>query len=134
MNLQLKSTLVESMSIKENDGKIQPEDGFELNFGTAFSQESSNTFQIFFNTALTIEPNDSLKLHCLELKFIALFETDKDITQEFIDSLFPKVNAPAIAYPFFRAFISTTLLNAGYNPVILPSVNFQAMAQNGNNV
>ncbi|MBZ7675074.1 preprotein translocase subunit SecB, partial [Klebsiella grimontii] len=33
-------------------------------------------------------------------------------------------NAPAIAYPYVRAFVATLLLNAGLESVSLPAVNF----------
>ncbi|AWB68952.1 hypothetical protein C2869_06965 [Saccharobesus litoralis] len=63
----------------------------------------------------------------MELQYFAEFDLDSPIDQEFMDSSFPHVNAPAIAYPYLRSTVSTVCLNSGYNPVILPTINFQAM-------
>ncbi|ELB2754419.1 protein-export chaperone SecB [Vibrio alginolyticus] len=130
MRLRLKSTFVESLSIEAHEG-LEKTEGFPLSVGSAFSEQSDDSFQIIFDIQLNVEKAGSqtdVPSHLLDLKYVAVFGLDEPITQEFIDGLFPKVNAPAIAYPYMRAFISTTLLNAGYDPVMLPSVNFQALA------
>ena len=58
------------------------------------------------------------------------FGLDEDITEEFKVSDFPKINAPAIAFPYLRAFISNVTLQSGFNPVMLPSINFVEFAKN----
>lgn len=55
------------------------------------------------------------------------FETGDVISEGFKKTHFPYVNAPAIAYPYVRTFVSNLTLNAGYSPVMLPSVNFAAL-------
>lgn len=42
---------------------------------------------------------------------------------------FAKINAPAIAYPFLRAYIANFFISSGYNALMLPTINFQAMAE-----
>lgn len=49
---------------------------------------------------------------------------DGVIDEEFKNSLFPKVNAPAIAFPYLRAAIANMTLQAGLPPLMLPSFNF----------
>ncbi|MEN8319748.1 MULTISPECIES: protein-export chaperone SecB [Acinetobacter] len=56
--------------------------------------------------------------------FVAQFETGEIIDQEFLKNKFALINAPAIGYPYFRAFFSNLLLNAGYEPTFLPTINF----------
>ncbi|WP_198595676.1 protein-export chaperone SecB [Vibrio cyclitrophicus] len=110
---------------------MEKTEGLALQFGCAFSEQSDDTFQVIFEMQLNVEKAGSQTdrpSHLLDLKYIAVFELDDPITQDFIEGLFPKVNAPAIAYPYMRSFIGTMLLNAGYDPVMLPSVNFQALA------
>ncbi|WP_318473286.1 protein-export chaperone SecB [Photobacterium leiognathi] len=131
MNLQLRTTFVDSLNISKLDSLIEPRDGFDLNFGCAFSEQSNDSFQVFFNLNIEICAADSAihePTHTLELKYTAIFDLDDEMTEEFRSGLFPKVNAPAIAYPFMRTFLSNTLLNAGFEPIMLPSVNFQAIA------
>ena len=98
-------------------------------FGTSFPQESNRSFAIFFD--LTLENQD--KGFLVQIKTTALFETDKDIDVEFRDSSFVKISAPAIAFPYIRTFISNLTLNAGYEPIILPSFNFVKMSEEGMN-
>ncbi|WP_222708016.1 protein-export chaperone SecB [Algibacter pacificus] len=58
-----------------------------------------------------------------------MFKLDKDISEEFKLSDFPKINAPAIAFPYLRAYISNLTLQSGFEPVMLPSINFVNLAK-----
>lgn len=57
-----------------------------------------------------------------------IFESDTEIDLEFLNSSMVQVNAPAILFPFIRAFINTITTNAGYNPLILPAINFSKIS------
>lgn len=135
MILRLKKTFVENLAINREDDLIEIE-GINLSYGCAFSEQSNDSFQITFDIELPLEKAgsapDDVPTHLLKVKYIAQFEVDEAITQEFKDGLFTRVNAPAIAYPYVRTFISNTLLNAGFDPIMLPSVNFQALATSNN--
>lgn len=139
MRLTLHSTKVLNLSLRQHG---MPEDGdeasvwipensssderieskFTLNHAAAYAEGSNREFAIIFDFS-TILPEQSLEL---ELEYLAEFKTDEDISDEFKRSGFPKVNAPAIAFPYLRAFISNLLLSGGHNPVLLPSINFSA--------
>jgi preprotein translocase subunit SecB len=54
--------------------------------------------------------------------FEIIGEADEKIYNNFMN-----ISAPSIVYPYIRAFISTTMLQAGIQPVIIPSINFAAM-------
>lgn len=58
-----------------------------------------------------------------------MFKIDEDISEEFKLSNFPKINAPAIAFPYLRAFVSNLTLQSGFEPIILPSINFVKLAE-----
>lgn len=88
-------------------------------FKPAEIEGDSKQFAITFD--MVINTRDGAHI---ELEFNALFATSDDVDEEFMDSHFVTVNAPAIAYPFLRSFVSTTLLQAGYDPLMLPAVNF----------
>lgn len=83
-------------------------------------EEEKHHFGVQFFSRI-IDTNGALDL---SIEATAVFESDKEVDDEFLGSGFAKVNAPAIAFPYLRSFISTFTLNAGYTPVILPSVNF----------
>ena len=52
---------------------------------------------------------------------------DFKVTTETLADTFLQVNAPAIAYPYLRAYVTTICVNSGYTPLLLPPVNFQAI-------
>ncbi|AYO16835.1 preprotein translocase subunit SecB [Vibrio owensii] len=123
MKLNLKNTRVENLRLQSKEDVT--EDEFSFNFSDGYSADPEDTsFIVKFD--LNIE-----SVHGFEvaLSFIGEFETDCPPSDEFKKSQFPVVNAPAIAYPYLRAFVSTLTLNSGYEPLMLPTVNFQALAK-----
>lgn len=78
-----------------------------------------NLFQAVFIVTVT----DSEKKFNLQVKAVADFQIIGEI-EENIYTSFINVNAPAIAYPYLRAFVSNIILQAGMAPIILPPVNF----------
>jgi preprotein translocase subunit SecB len=100
------------------------EDDYSVQFLTAFSEEYDHQFHVKFDVTVA-----STRGYSLHIEFIAYFETTEPMTEEFKQSHLPTVSATAIAYTYLRATISTIILNAGYAPIILPVVNFQAVIQ-----
>lgn len=121
MNIQLKNTRVEALAFTSNDDVT--EDDFSLSFSCGFTEENSDFFLVKFE--IKVESEMGYKI---DLEYSAEFQTDETIDEQFKESMFPIVNAPAIAYPFLRSFVSLITLNSGYEPLMLPTVNFQAMA------
>lgn len=93
---------------------------FHVNFDKIFDEQNLKTFIIKFN----IKVVDAEELFSLKMSVNAYFDTDEDIDEDFKNSSFPNINAPAIAYPFLRAQVSQITLIAGINPVMLPTINF----------
>ncbi|BEI23102.1 hypothetical protein KKIDH5335_14340 [Vibrio fluvialis] len=120
MNFRLSETRVRSLTINELDVS---KDIFELKYSNGYSKDQDDVFVVQFDVAVKSEQGFEL-----EIQYVAEFESDESISDDFKKSQFPIVNAPAIAYPYLRAFISLLTLNAGYETLILPTVNFQAMA------
>lgn len=92
---------------------------FNLEFEPDFSNCKYNKFSIIFNLFI-VEHNK----YIVKLKYETIFETNSEIDEDFKNSHFPYINAPAIGFPFLRSFVSFLILNAGYSPLILPSINF----------
>jgi len=103
-----------------------PNNGNELNvtlgFDPIFFKDENRKKE--FALDFLIKLNNLENTLLIEVKALAYFRTSIEITEEFKLSDWPIVNAPAIAFPYLRAFISTVSLNAGINPVILPAFNF----------
>lgn len=99
------------------------EDQFNLKVGQMFSEEEKEKS---FGIAFIVEiMNNSYKIK-LEMRFF--FESDEIIDDNFKKSSFPKVNAPAIAFPYLRAYISNLTMQSGFTPLLLPSINFVEFA------
>ena len=124
MKIQLKSWNVVSMNFNllEEDSKRE-ENSFDLETGNLFPEENSDTFGVGFKITIKDKSFDLF----VEANFD--YQLENEITEEFKLSSFPKVNAPAIAFPYLRAFISNLTLQAGIEPVILPSINFVKLSE-----
>lgn len=118
MNIQLANWQVKNLtfSIIENVEAIGKH--FDLEVANYFLENKDNEFGI------TIKVNIIDVMFDLKVESLFIFKLDDKITEDFKLSDFPKINAPAIAFPYLRAFISNLTLQAGVPPVILPSINF----------
>lgn len=121
MQIKLVRTFAEEFSLNSLQTNLEDDEMVTFTV-TAASTEASKRFFIGFNLELRVEEKNQFSV-----KYLAEFECDTDVTPDMLKGPFVQVNAPAIAYPFMRAFIATILLNAGYEPPMLPAVNFQML-------
>lgn len=122
VNIQVTDLL---LNVKTFDKEITNELETNLKFGTGFDEENQRSFAIIFDLSI----NDEKSEFNLNVKVTAHFETNTLIDESFKNSSFVKISAPAIAFPYVRAFISNLTLNGGYNPIMLPSFNFINIAE-----
>ncbi|WP_418551477.1 protein-export chaperone SecB [Prevotella sp.] len=120
MKIQLKGWKIKNLSFKMNDKvtRISKKNSFNLSIGHSFPEDSINEFGIGF----IINIKDVEFRVTLEMLFF--FQVDQVIDEQFKQSDFINVNAPAIAFPYVRSYISNLTLQSGFDPIILPSVNF----------
>lgn len=125
MNIQLVST--KAIQIKLDHLDVQPDnisesESFSFDFNPIFPEDKneSNTFVIVF----TGEMENCKENYISKVVFASVFEVDELINADFLKDNFALINAPAIGYPYFRAFYSNLLLSSGYKPFILPTINF----------
>ncbi|MEO4110898.1 protein-export chaperone SecB [Acinetobacter pittii] len=119
ITIQLASSKVEELSLLKASDHVD-DNGFSLEVGVEMpSVDQQRHFFVALKSEIQLKEG-----YVLTLTYKSMFVINKDIDEEFRDSHFPRINAPAIAFPYFRAFISTFLLNAGFEPIILPSINF----------
>lgn len=108
------SELLENLS---NLDSINIDD--HLVFKPIFFKDSLKNFVVKFHLEVKTEETSFF-----ELDFLSKFVCEQDIDDGFKESNFPIINAPAIAYPFLRAFVSNFFVSAGYYPILLPTYNF----------
>jgi preprotein translocase subunit SecB len=118
MNISLSYNKVLNLSLNASQ-EWEEENNFDFSFEAVYPEDDHQSFLIVFK--LNIQRSNQFVLETL---YSSAFKTDGIINQEFKESDFTSINAPAIAFPFLRSFIATITLNAGYNPIILPSINF----------
>ena len=107
--LQLKSSKVVSLILEESKDTVE-KTGFSLDVGTKIPvEDDAKDFAIELRTELQLKEG-----YIVKIVYVSEFETNEPISEEFRKSSFPRVNAPAIAFPFFRAFISTLEENGEY--------------------
>jgi len=126
MKIQLKNWKVKNLSFKINeylDGESKEKNNLDLSVGDTLIEGKTKEFGIGF--LMNIE-DEEFNIH---LEMIFLFETDDVLNEEFMSSSFVKINAPAIAFPYVRSFVSNITLQSGFSPVILPSINFVELAK-----
>ncbi len=123
MKIQLDNWKVKNLSFSAINDEKRKDNAFSLNTGNFFPEDEPNKFGVIFN----IEIKD--KSFDLNFESVFIFSLNNEITEEFKVSDFPKINAPAIAFPYLRAYISNLTLQSGFQPIILPSINFVALAK-----
>jgi len=117
----VESKLLSVSFLTEQEGL---EDNFNLKYTPAFAVDDKHKFVVKFDVKLTSENGVAITM-----EYAGLFQTTDEITEEFKEGTFASVNAPAITFPYLRSFVTTFTVNAGLDPVILPTINFQALVE-----
>jgi preprotein translocase subunit SecB len=78
----------------------------------------NSTFQL----NLGVKIGDEDKVINIEIEAVAVFYFDSQIDIQTLDKLF-YVNAPALLFPYIRAYITTLTTLSGFEPVTLPTLN-----------
>lgn len=95
----------------------------DISLNTEFEYLDDKTFLVL----LILKVNSTTNTVNISAKAEAKFSTSHIIDDAFKNHPLMKVNAPAIVFPYLRAFISTLTVNAGFvTPIILPTFNFMA--------
>ena len=102
-------------------------DGLSIKHNNGYSEDDNKSFIVRFNIDVTSKSGISISL-----EYAGLFESDTEIPEDFQNSSFPTVNAPAIVFPYLRSFLSTFTLNAGLDPITLPTINFKSSGEKNN--
>ncbi len=102
------------------DKTITKELKFNLKYQILFSNDDKTQFIVQFTSQLS-NVSRGFNLNCV---YSAKFQTTKKIDLAFQKSDLVNINAPAIAFPYFRAFITSLSLQGGYEPIIPPTLNF----------
>ena len=90
----------------------------DVNFKFPTDLDYAQEKLISFPMEVLIENEDkSLRI---QVGVIGIFESDVDITKE---KSFIEVSAPAIIFPYIRAYVSNLTSMSGIQPILLPTYN-----------
>ncbi len=95
----------------------------ELNATVNKKDEADNS-----QLEIVVDMKDKDDKFSLRLKIVGLFEADESVEQIQLNK-FIAMNAPAILFPYVRAFISSLTAQAGIQPIIIPTINLYEMGQ-----
>ena len=116
LNLE-KLELSEDSAINDSLGQ-----GYKLKLGIFPDSRHPEIFGVSFDMELVHQQEFKI-----EVRFLAWFECSEPPTKEELESPFALVNAPAIAFPYLRSYVSLVTLNSGFRPAMLNTVNFMKM-------
>jgi preprotein translocase subunit SecB len=110
-------------SSDEKDPLLDENLSLDISLSSKINTETNKGFNLVMNIILV----SSDKKFELILNSKSMFETDIEIDDSYLGDPMVNINAPAIVFPFLRAFINTVTINAGFKPIILPAINFAKM-------
>lgn len=81
--------------------------------------EKSNSMRFEF----VVGVKDNKNVVDIKVTTVAFFEYDSSLTEAQKKTFF-MYNAPAILFPYIRAYISTLTAQSGIDAIVLPTINF----------
>ncbi|MCE9659536.1 MAG: protein-export chaperone SecB [Burkholderiales bacterium] len=96
----------------------------EINLALGAELVAEATYEVTVTATVTTTINDKT-LFLVEAKQGGIFEI-RNIPEEQLKMILG-INCPGIVYPYLRAIVSDVCTRAGFPPVMLSEVNFQAM-------
>ncbi|SHG43531.1 protein-export chaperone SecB [Dysgonomonas macrotermitis] len=103
--------------------EIRDPRGISDNLDISFKKSSGiNESERKYKLELEVSIEDENKLLVIKILCNGFFEFEKDITDE-ERHIFFNTSAPAILFPYIRAYISTLTSLSGIKPLILPTIN-----------
>jgi preprotein translocase subunit SecB len=97
----------------------------DINLGVAAETLSDGVYEVSITATVTTKLAQDRTLFLIEAKQAGIFEI-RNIPQEQIGPILG-IACPSMVYPYLRATVSDVCTRAGFPPVLLSEVNFQAM-------
>ena len=125
---QIQRLYLKDMSLEQpNSPQILLEQGqpqVDINLALGASPIADGIYEVTVTATVTTKINDKV-LFLVEAKQGGIFEI-RNIPEEQLQPIIG-IACPGIIYPYLRAIVSDICTRAGFPPVMLTEVNFQAM-------
>ena len=96
----------------------------DINLALVADTVADGVYEVSVTATVTAKINDKT-LFLVEAKYAGIFEI-RNIPEDQMQSIIG-IACPGIVYPYLRAVVSDICTRAGFPPVLLAEVNFQAM-------
>ena len=117
-----------NFAVKESHIVLNQQGEFKINVDLnpkGFVFKALNQFHLEFDVEIKEESN---KFH-IKVIGIGIFEFDPNTNIEQYKSNYFTINAPAIVFPYIRAYISNLTTQSGLFTVTLPTFNLSGLAE-----
>ena len=98
----------------------------DINLGVGADQVTDGIYEVTVTATVTTKVKDKV-LFLVEAKQAGIFEI-RNVPEEQMQGIISIV-CPQMIYPYLRAIVSDICTRAGFPPIMLTEVNFQAMFQ-----
>ena len=98
----------------------------DINLGVGADQVTDGIYEVTVTATVTTKVKDKV-LFLVEAKQAGIFEI-RNVPQDQMQGIISIV-CPQMIYPYLRAIVSDVCTRAGFPPILLTEVNFQAMFQ-----
>ena len=98
----------------------------DINLGVGAEQVADGIFEVTVTATVTTKVKERV-LFLVEAKQAGIFEI-RNVPQDQMQGIVGIV-CPQMVYPYLRAIVSDICTRAGFPPIVLTEVNFQAMFQ-----
>ncbi len=96
----------------------------DINLGLAATPIADGVYEVSVTATVTTKVSDKV-LFLVEAKQAGIFEI-RNVPEDQLQPIIG-IACPQIIYPYLRAIVSDVCTRAGFPPVVLAEVNFQAM-------
>jgi preprotein translocase subunit SecB len=125
---QIQRVYLKDMSLEQpNSPQIlleQAQPQVDINLALGAESVAEGVYEVTVTATVTTKVNDKV-LFLVEAKQAGIFEI-RHIPEDQLQPIIG-IACPGIVYPYLRAVVSDVCTRAGFPPVILSEVNFQAM-------
>lgn len=125
---QIQRVYLKDLSLEQpNSPQIlleQAQPQVDINLGVGADTVADGVYEVTVTATVTATVNDKT-LFLVEAKQAGIFEI-RNIPEDQLQPIIG-IACPGIVYPYLRAIVSDLCTRAGFPPVILTEVNFQAM-------
>ncbi|MCX0390998.1 protein-export chaperone SecB [Clostridium perfringens] len=118
--LSLHDVYTEEIILERKDNYSKKDSELSFNIGYSFNEGFDDTFKITIRVKINDTKNDSLNL---SISVSGIFEYKNN------NELKLTKNAIAILFPYVRSSLTNITAQSGLEPLILPTINFNALLE-----